>query len=69
LAEIAARADNARAWVTLASVLLMACQFGRSAVVLTAAAAVFLAIPLLWLAGKYIPGEAGKRTDSSGDRD
>jgi hypothetical protein len=47
----------------------MACQFGRRAVFLTAAAGVILAIPLLWLAGKYIPGEAGKRTDSSGERD
>lgn len=59
-------ANNARAWVTLVSVLLMACQFGRRAVVLTTAAAVIVAIPLLWLAGRYIPGGAGKMPDSSG---
>src|SRR5262249_19044147 len=62
-------ANNARARVTLLSVLLMACQFGRRAVALTTAAAVFVAIPSRWLAGRYIPGGAGKMPDSSGKHD
>jgi hypothetical protein len=62
-------ANNARAWVLLLSVLLMACQFGRRAVALTTAAAVIVAIPSRWVARKYIPGGAGKMPDSSGKRD
>ena len=58
-------ANNARAWVTLVSVLLMACQFGRRAVVLTTAAAAIVAIPLLWLAREYIPGGVGRMPDSA----
>jgi hypothetical protein len=52
-------ANNARAWLTLVSVLLMACQFGVRAVVLTVAASVIVAFPLLWLARRYTPGAAG----------
>jgi hypothetical protein len=51
-------ANNARAWVTLVSVLLMACQFSFRAVALTTAAAAIIAFPLLWLARKYTPGAA-----------
>jgi hypothetical protein len=61
-------ANNARAWVTLVSVLLMACQFGRRGVALTTAA-VIIAIPSLWLASRYIPGRAGKMPDSAGERE
>jgi hypothetical protein len=53
------RANNARAWLTLGSVLLMACQFGVREVILVTAAAVILAFPLLWLARRYTPGAAG----------
>jgi hypothetical protein len=58
-------AHDARAGVTLLSVLLMAAQFGRRAVALTIVAAVIVAIPSRWLARKYIPGGAGKMPDSS----
>ncbi|MGH7862493.1 MAG: hypothetical protein ACREOS_09675, partial [Candidatus Dormibacteraceae bacterium] len=47
------------AWLTLVSVLLMACQFGVPAVVLTVAAAVIISVPLLWVARRYVPGAAG----------
>jgi hypothetical protein len=53
------RANNVRAWLTLVSVVLMACQFGFPAVVLTTAAAVVIAFPLLWVARRYVPGTAG----------
>jgi hypothetical protein len=49
-------ANNARAWLTLGSVALMACQFGVIEVVLTTAAAVIIAFPLLLLARRYTPG-------------
>ncbi len=52
-------ANNGRAWLTLASVLLMACQFGAAEVLLVTAAAAIIAVPLLWLARKYTPGAAG----------
>ena len=52
-------ANNARAWLTLISVVLMACQFGFPEVVLTVAAAVIIAFPLVWLAGRYVPGTTG----------
>jgi hypothetical protein len=51
-------ANNARAWLTLVSVALMACQFGFLAVVLTVAVAVIVAFPLLWVARRYTPGIA-----------
>jgi hypothetical protein len=51
-------ANNARAWLTLGSVALMACQFGVIEVVLTTAAAAIIAFPLLLLARRYIPGAA-----------
>jgi hypothetical protein len=51
-------ANNARAWLTLGSVALMACQFGVIEVVLTIAVAVIVAIPLLLLARRYTPGAA-----------
>jgi hypothetical protein len=52
-------ANNARAWLTLVSVLLMACQFGVREVAIVTAGAVVIAFPLLWLARKYTPGSAG----------
>ena len=51
-------ANNARAWLTLGSVALMACQFGVSEVLLTVAAAVLISIPLLLLARRNTPGAA-----------
>jgi hypothetical protein len=53
--RILARANNARAWVTLGSVILMACQFGVREVAVVVAAGVVVTPPLLWLARKYIP--------------
>ena len=47
--------NNARAWLTLASVALMACQFGVRHVVIVVAASAVVAVPLTWLARKYIP--------------
>ena len=52
-------ANNVRAWLTLGSVALMASQFGVVEVVLTIAAAVIIAFPLLLLARRYTPGTAG----------
>jgi hypothetical protein len=52
-------ANNARARLTLGSVALMACQFGVIEVLLTAAADVIIAFPLLLLARRYTPGAAG----------
>jgi hypothetical protein len=51
-------ANNVRAWVTLGSVLLMACQFGTTEVVLTTIAAIVVALPLMLLARRYTPGAA-----------
>jgi hypothetical protein len=53
--RILGRANNLRAWITLGSVILMACQFGVREVALVVAVAVLLTWPLLWLARKYIP--------------
>lgn len=53
-------ANNARAWLTLASVAVMACQFGVVEVLLTIAAAVLIAYPLLLLARRYTPGARRK---------
>jgi hypothetical protein len=50
--------NRIRAWTTLGSVILMACQFGVVDVVLTLVVAAILAVPFLWLARKYIPGSA-----------
>jgi hypothetical protein len=49
-------ANNARAWLTLGSVALMACQFGVVEVLLTIAAGVVINFPLLLLARRYTPG-------------
>ena len=48
--------NHIRAWTTLASVILMACQFGPIEVALTIVACVVLAVPFLWLARRYTPG-------------
>lgn len=53
--RILGRANNLRAWITLASVILMACQFGVREVALVVAVALLVSPPLLWLARKYIP--------------
>jgi hypothetical protein len=50
-----ARANNLRAWITLGSVILMACQFGVREVAVVVAFSVLVTFPLLWLARKYIP--------------
>ena len=47
--------NNAHAWLTLASVALMACQFGVREVVIVVVASAVIAVPLTWLARKYIP--------------
>ncbi len=47
--------NNSRAWLTFASVVLMACQFGVRAVAITIAASVVISFPLLWWARRYIP--------------
>jgi hypothetical protein len=51
--------NNVRAWTTLVSVVLMACQFGVVEVLLTIVASVIVAVPLLLLARRYTPGAAG----------
>jgi hypothetical protein len=53
--RILGRANNLRAWITLASVIFMACQFGVREVALVVAVALLVTPPLLWLAGRYIP--------------
>lgn len=53
--RILGRANNVRAWLTLGSVILMACQFGVREVALVVAFGALVAYPLLWLARKYIP--------------
>jgi hypothetical protein len=47
--------NNLRAWLTFASVILMACQFGVREVVVILILSVVISFPLLWLARKYIP--------------
>jgi hypothetical protein len=54
--RILGRANNLRAWVTLGSVVLMACQFGVREVALALALAGLVTGPLLWVARRYIPG-------------
>jgi hypothetical protein len=53
--RILGRANNLRAWITLGSVILMACQFGVREVGVVVALSVLVTPPLLWLARKYIP--------------
>ena len=48
-------ANNLRAWITLASVVLMAFQFGIREVVIVVVFSIIITFPLLWLARKYIP--------------
>ncbi len=47
--------NNLRAWLTLASVVLMAFQFGVLEVVITVVFSVAISFPLIRLARKYIP--------------
>jgi len=47
--------NASRAWVTLLSVILMACQFSVEGTVIAVAACAIIAYPSLWLARKYIP--------------
>lgn len=53
--RILGRANDLRAWITLGSVILMACQFGVREVAVVVALGVVVTPPLLWLARKYIP--------------
>jgi hypothetical protein len=53
--RILGRANNLRAWITLGSVVLMACQFGPREVGVVVAFSVIVTYPLLWLARRYIP--------------
>ncbi len=47
--------NASRAWITLLSVILMACQFSVEGTVVAAAACAIIAYPSLWLARKYMP--------------
>jgi len=47
--------NDLRAWLTLFSVVLMACQFGPREVAGTVVLSVAVSVPLIWLARKYIP--------------
>jgi len=47
--------NTLRAWVTFASVVLMACQFGAREVAIVLVVGVVVSFPLLWWARKYIP--------------
>jgi hypothetical protein len=47
--------NNLRAWLTFASVVLMACQFGVGEVVIVLILSAALSVPLIRLARKYIP--------------
>lgn len=51
--------NTLRAWLTFASVVLMACQFSVRDVVIVLVASAIIAVPLLWLARQYVPGENG----------
>jgi hypothetical protein len=53
--RILSRANNLRAWITLGSVILMACQFGVREVAVVVTFALLVTAPLLWLARRYIP--------------
>jgi hypothetical protein len=50
-----ARGNAWRAWLTLLSVLMMACQFSIEGTAIAVAACAIIAYPSLWLARKYIP--------------
>jgi len=45
--------NDLRAWLTLLSVLLMACQFGAREVAIVLAVSCVLAVPLVWLGRRY----------------
>jgi hypothetical protein len=47
--------NHLRAWLTLASVILMACQFGARVVGIVVAVSAVISFPLVWLARKYMP--------------
>ena len=47
--------NASRAWLTLLSVVLMACQFSAQGTVIAAVACAIIAYPSLWLARKYMP--------------
>jgi hypothetical protein len=47
--------NAARAWVTFASIILMACQFGVRDVAIVLGVSLIITPPLLWLARKYMP--------------
>ncbi len=49
--------NNSRAWLTFASVVLMACQFGVREVAIVLALSGAISLPLTWLARKYIPNQ------------
>jgi hypothetical protein len=49
--------NNTRAWLTLASVVIMACQFGVIEVAIATGSTILITPPLLWLASKFIPGK------------
>lgn len=48
-------ANNLRAWITLASVILMACEFGVQEVSVIVVLSAIITPPLLWLARIYRP--------------
>lgn len=48
-------ANKLRAWITLASVLLMACTFGPRSVLTIIVMSIVITPPLVWLARRYIP--------------
>jgi hypothetical protein len=52
--------NNLRAWLTLASGALMACQFDVRAVTITIAVSVVISFPLLWWARRYIPNSGAQ---------
>lgn len=47
--------NNLRAWLTFASVVLTACQFGTRAVVIILVFSFVISFPLLWWARQYMP--------------
>ncbi len=48
--------NNMRAWTTLGSVVLMACQFGPVEVAAAIIVSIVLSVPFMWLSRRYIPG-------------
>jgi hypothetical protein len=49
--------NNLRAWITLLSVLCMACQFGYQEVLIVVIIGVAIIPPLLWMGRKYLKVE------------